>query len=136
MQLMKAVPALPVQDMEAATDFYRYQLRFTVIHKVEDYAILVRDAVELHLWLAYDRSWQSRWKELESRPVTSGAESFLAGTASCRIEVQDIESLYEEYKNNDVLYDVDTVVEPKPWGTREFSALDLERNLLTFFQKS
>ena len=33
---------------------------------------------------------------LAEKPVCSGAESFIAGTASTRIEVQDVDALYEE----------------------------------------
>jgi hypothetical protein len=35
---------------------------------------------------------------LAFKPVWTGAESFIAGTASCRIEVQGIKELFEEYK--------------------------------------
>jgi hypothetical protein len=63
-----------------------------------------------------------------------GAESFLAGTASCRIEVQGIDELFEEYKKQELIYNSNTKVEEQPWGDREFPALDHHRNLLTFYE--
>jgi hypothetical protein len=41
--------------------------------------------------------------------VVSGAESFIAGTASCRVEVQDVDELHR--------------------------VLDPDRNLITFYQR-
>ena len=66
--------------------------------------------------------------------VDSGAESLPAGTASCRIEVKGIEDLHAEYRAKGVLNSDERIVKTQPWGTREFPALDLHRNLLTFFE--
>ena len=55
----------------------------------DDFAKLIRDEVEIHLWADSDETWLTRGI-LSTLPVCSGAESFLAGTASCRIEVQGV----------------------------------------------
>ena len=47
------------------------------------------DAV-LNLWESSDESWRER-DDLRDRPVCSGAESFIAGTASCRIMVDEVD---------------------------------------------
>ncbi len=52
------------------------------------------DAV-IHLWGATDEDWRSR-VDLTHDPICSGAESFLAGTASCRIEAEDVDGLHAE----------------------------------------
>src|SRR5699024_6601400 len=132
MKMKKSIPALPVRNIGEAVKFYSERLGFEARHREEEFAILVRDAVELHLWKAGDESWRSKGTGLEILPICSGAESFLAGTASCRIEVQGINDLYKEYKNKEVVYDTETVVVDQPWGDREFSVLDHNRNLLTF----
>ena len=93
-----------------------------------------RDEVEIHLWKSGDETWKNKSGALTTNPVCSGAESFLAGTASCRIEVQGINELFKEYKKQGVIYSQDTVVEEQPWGVREFPALDHHRNLLTFYE--
>ena len=60
--------------------------------------------------------------------------SFIAGTASCRIQVQGIEELFEEYKKQGVLHSSDTKVEEQYWDHKEFPAVDNYGNLLTFYQ--
>jgi hypothetical protein len=85
------------------------------------------------LWAAADQSWSGR-EDLRERPVDSGAESFLAGTASCRIESEDLDDLYEELAAADVLHPVsrDGVAETD-FRTREFATLDADGNLVEFF---
>ena len=134
MRLVRSIPALPVQDIQRAVEFYSQRLGFSCDVQKNDFARMVRDEVAVDLWPACDRSWRARTGAPAAAPVKSGAESFLAGTASCRIEVQGIDALYAEYKQQGVLYGPDTVVEKTPWSTREFAALDLERNLLTFYE--
>lgn len=134
MKMTKIIPALPVQNIKVAADFYKISLGFEVPYQDESFAKLTRDDVELHLWTSYDEGWKNRGKDLVKNPIKSGAESFLAGTASCRIEVEEIDKLYEKYKDQGVLYGPETVVTKQPWGTREFEALDLHRNLLVFYE--
>jgi heme/copper-type cytochrome/quinol oxidase subunit 3 len=43
--------------------------------------------------------------------------------------------LFQEYQKQGVLYSKETVIEKTSWGTREFPALDLHRNLLTFYEQ-
>lgn len=136
MRMTSSIPALPVQDIAAAAAFYRDRMGFLIRHQEEGFAIAVRDSVEIHLWAASDQGWKNRSAVQWNAPVKSGAESFIAGTASCRIQVQGIDELFAEYKGRDVLYGPGTVVEATAWGTREFPALDLERNLLTFFERT
>ena len=136
MKMTKTIPALPVQNIRKAAEFYRTKLGFSVPHQDEGFAILARDEAEIHLWASNDESWKDFGEEMLRHPIVSGAESFLAGTASCRIEVNGIDELYEEYKKQGVLYNPETVITKQPWGTREFEALDLHRNLLVFYERS
>lgn len=135
MKFLRTIPALPVREIDEAVRFYQGRMGFTAAHRDEGFAILKREDVELHLWAANDDSWRTTLAARADRPVISGAESFLAGTASCRIEVKGIDELFTEYESSGVLYDSNAFVQQMPWGTREFSALDLERNLLTFYQR-
>lgn len=133
--MIKSIPALPVQNIDIAIAFYKIKLGFSVPYHNDGFAKLTRDEVELHLWASSDETWKNRGSILSTRPIVSGAESFLAGTASCRIEVQGIDELFEEYKNQGVIYSPDTVVTEQPWSDREFPALDLHGNLLTFYEE-
>jgi catechol 2,3-dioxygenase-like lactoylglutathione lyase family enzyme len=131
--LSQTIPALPVRDAATAVDFYRRRLGFEVLHHDGGFAVLERDEAVLHLWQAGDESWRAR--DSLDRPVQSGAESFIAGTASCRVRVEGVDELYEELRRSEVLHPVSKEgVEATDFGTREFATLDLDGNLLTFFQ--
>lgn len=135
MTLGRTIPALPVRDLAAAVTFYGEKLGFHVLHHDGGLAVLRRDDAVLHLWEAGDESWQTRAGAGgdAGRPVRSGAESFLAGTASCRIEVTDVDALYDEMSGADVLHPVSRGgVDDTDFGTREFSVLDLDGNLIGF----
>jgi catechol 2,3-dioxygenase-like lactoylglutathione lyase family enzyme len=128
------IPALPVRDVPAATAFYAERLGCTVLHTDGHVCVLQRDDARLHLWEAGDTAWTGR-DDLAARPVLSGAETFLAGTASCRIEVDDVDGLYAELAAADVLHGVSrSGPEDTDVGSREFHVLDLDGNLLTFFR--
>lgn len=133
MTLGQTIPALPVRDAARAAEWYRERLGFDVVHHEGGFAVLRRDEAVVHLWQADDESWRER--ETLERPVVSGAESFLAGTASCRIAVDDVDGLYDECRRADVLHPVskESVTETD-FGTREFAVLDLDCNLLSFFR--
>ena len=100
--LTQAIPALPVGDAAAAVAFYREKLGFDTLHHDGGFAVVCRDDAVLHLWESSDQSWRER-TDLRERPVCSGAESFIAGTASCRILVDEVDELYEELAASDVL---------------------------------
>jgi uncharacterized glyoxalase superfamily protein PhnB len=132
--LDKTIPALPVRDVGAAVARYRERFGFDARHEADDFAVLVRDGAVLHLWGATDEDWRSRG-DLRAQPICSGAESFLAGTASCRIEVADVDALFEELRRQGVLHPtVRDGVAATDFGTREFATVDLDGNLLTFFR--
>jgi catechol 2,3-dioxygenase-like lactoylglutathione lyase family enzyme len=130
MKLLNAIPALPVRHIARSVEFYRDKLGFALRHEEDAFAILGRDAVELHLWAAADERWRAR---AGPSPVVSGAESFIAGTASCRVAVVGVEELHRSLEPLGIVHP-NAHLATKPWGTREFAVLDLDRNLITFFE--
>lgn len=133
--LGQTIPAMPVRNASDAVAFYRDRLGFEVLHHDGGFAVMRRDEATLHLWEAGDESWRERASF--EKPVRSGAESFLAGTASCRIQVEGVDELYAELRHNDVRHPVSKKgVDDTDFGTREFAALDLDGNLLAFFHWS
>ncbi len=121
-----------MRDAAAAVAFYRDRLGFEVLHHDGGFAVLCRDEAVLHLWEASDESWRER-ASLD-KPVHSGAESFIAGTASCRVRTEGVDDLYEELRQSGVLHPVSrSGVDDTDFGTREFATLDLDGNLITFF---
>jgi catechol 2,3-dioxygenase-like lactoylglutathione lyase family enzyme len=132
-KLGQTIPALPVRNAEHAVAFYRDRLGFDVLHHDGGFAVLGRDDAVLHLWEAGDESWNERGTI--DRPVRSGAESFIAGTASCRIATEGVDELYEEMRASGVLHPVSKEsVDDTDFGTREFATVDLDGNLITYFR--
>ena len=133
-KLTQTIPAMPVREMTTAVGFYRDRLGFDVLHHDGGFAVLCRDEAVVHLWESSDESWRER-EDAATKPVCSGAESFIAGTASFRVEVSGVDGLYEELSTADVLHSVSKKgVDETDFGTREFATLDLDGNLITFFE--
>ena len=137
MHLSTTIPALPMTNVGAAVEFYAARFGFRTVHHDGGFAVVSRDDAVLHLWEAGDTGWRLRSAEdLADRPVRTGAEDFIAGTASCRIAVDDVDGLYAELAAADVLHPTDRGAPvDTDFGTREFATLDLDGNLLTFFRR-
>jgi len=130
MKMLHAIPALPVRDLNQSIEFYRDTLGFKLVHQEGGFAIFKRDEVEIHLWAASDEGWRTREG---SRPIVSGAESFIAGTASCRIEVEGVDELHAQLQPLGILHP-NAPLRDEWYGDREFGVLDPDKNLITFFE--
>ena len=132
--MSQTIPAMPVRDAAVAIAFYRDRLGFEVLHEDEGFAALGRDEARIHLWQAGDESWRER-VALRETPVSSGAESFIAGTVSCRVMVDGVDDLYAGLSAKDVLHPVSRDgVSETDYGSREFATLDQDGNLISFFE--
>lgn len=80
---------------------------------LEDYAGVIRDSVEIHLWRCPDK--------------------YIAENTACRINVAGIEALYDEYQPKGVVHP-NGRLDTKPWRIKEFTVLDLDGNGITFCQ--
>ena len=118
-RLGRTIPALPVSDVAAAVQHYVERFGFEALHQEAAFAVIERDDAQIHLWLA-DGS-------------AAGAEAYLARSASCRIEVDDVDALFEELRP--VLHAVSQThgVKDTHFGTREFATVDRDGNLIEFF---
>ena len=119
--MLAAIPAFPVSNVSRALDFYRERLGMSVRYQEDEFVILQRDAFELHIWAA-------------NKPDVPGAEPFIAGTASCRVQVSEVDALSAELEPRGIVHP-NGPLEDKPWGTREFAILDPDNNLITFFER-
>jgi catechol 2,3-dioxygenase-like lactoylglutathione lyase family enzyme len=124
-------PALPSADVERAKRFYLDVLGFEVVAADRGFALVRRDGATISVWGATDESWREKLDV--QKPVCSGAESFIAGTASCSIEVSGVDELYEHCKSRDVVHPNGHIGDTA-WNTREFGILDPDGNLVTFWQ--
>lgn len=113
-------PVLPVRDVAAAIRFYRDRLGFTALFQDDPdqprYAVVRRDAVELHL------QWHN---PTDFRDAVD--------TLMLRFVIDDVDALFEEYKTQDVFH-ARTDLRDTPWGTREFAFFDPDSNGLTFYR--
>jgi catechol 2,3-dioxygenase-like lactoylglutathione lyase family enzyme len=128
---VRTTPALPSSDVARSLEFYRDVLGFDVPHSEDGFAVLRRDAAMINVWGATDDTWQTRsdW----AKPVRSGAESFIAGTASCRVEVTGVDELYEHCRLRGIVHPNGDIAD-QAWGTREFAVLDPDGNLVSFYE--
>lgn len=118
---LAAVPALPVSDERRAVSFFESVLGFVELrHEGKGLGILRRDAVEVHVWVA-DGS-------------ARGAERHLAGSGSCRLEVSGVDDLYTHCQRLGVVHP-NALLADKPWGSREFGALDPDGNLISLYER-
>jgi catechol 2,3-dioxygenase-like lactoylglutathione lyase family enzyme len=132
-RLASATPALPATNLARSRDFYVETLGFEVVAEHEGFALLRKDAVTLSLWGATDDTWRARadW----ARPIQTGAETFIAGTASCAFEISGADELYERCNVLSVVHP-NSHIEDTAWGTREFAVLDPDGNLVRFWEPS
>lgn len=130
---LSSTPAFPVSDLTASKTFFSDLLGFGVIAEDETFALMERDKVELMLWLSGDDAWKERTVSTGDTPIMSGAESFLAGTASCRTAVFGIEALFEDCDKAGIVHP-NGALKRAPYGAQEFSILDPDGNLVTFYE--
>ncbi len=108
-----AIPKFPAANVQQAAAFYEQKLGFRKLFDYGDYAGVARDGVEIHLWEC--------------------ANKLIAENTACRIQVADVEAVYAEYQQAGVIHP-HCLLEVKPWGLKEFVALDLDGNALFIFQ--
>jgi hypothetical protein len=68
-------------------------------------------------------------------PGAHRAEDFLAGTASCRVLVDDVDGLYAELAAPASCIPPTGRPVDTDYGTREFATLDVDGNLITFYRR-
>jgi catechol 2,3-dioxygenase-like lactoylglutathione lyase family enzyme len=108
-------PVLAVRDVDASVRFYE-RLGFKLRWRDARYAVLVRDAVCLHLQWHDAKEWEGGI----DRPML-------------RFVVPEVASLAEEYRPLGVFHR-GTALRKTDWGTEEFAFYDLDKNGLTFYR--
>ena len=106
-----AIPKQAAGDIPKAVEFYERKLGFARMFVLDDYAGVARGPVEIHLWRCADKH--------------------IAENTACRVNVEGIEALYEEYRPRGVIHP-NGALATKPWGLNEFTVLDLDGNGITF----
>ena len=110
-KMIKSNPVLAALDIPRLVSFYEEKLGFTQSWCDEGYGIVERDKIAIHFWKCDDKVFPEN--------------------TSCYIFVEDVDALYDEYQEADVIHPKGKL-EDKPWGVREFSILDFDGNLIRF----
>jgi catechol 2,3-dioxygenase-like lactoylglutathione lyase family enzyme len=114
-----AIPVLPAADVQASLDWWTKICGFEETFRdatPPSYAGLHRGEANLHLAGMDDK--------LLARKV--GDQTMV------RLQVKGIESLYAEYQQNGGKVHPNGALQTKPWGTKEFGALDPNGVCVTF----
>jgi uncharacterized glyoxalase superfamily protein PhnB len=109
--LESAVPILASLNAEETIKFYTDKLGFTLNNNWDGYVILSRDEITMHLWPCKD----------PEIPKATG----------CYINVNEVEKLYDEYKQTGVVHPNGPLKE-MPWKMKQFSILDNNGNIIHF----
>jgi uncharacterized glyoxalase superfamily protein PhnB len=111
-----AIPQLPSGDIEKTAAFFVGCLGFTVAakYKEQKFLSLKRGATEIHFW-------QTNTEEEANK---------LGSNSSCYIRVQNIQSLYKEFKQNGATFRYELT--KQPWGMNEMQIDDPYLNAIRF----
>jgi hypothetical protein len=110
-------PKLPMRDKKVTRDFYINKLGFTDIGKADynGYLLLQKDTIQIHFF---------EFSQLD--PTENYGQVY--------IRTNDIDALYRTFLDHSVSIHPNGALHIKPWGQKEFSILDPDKNLLTFGQ--
>jgi uncharacterized glyoxalase superfamily protein PhnB len=112
-------PFIPAgKDVEKAIAFYEQQLGFTTVYREGEpvtMAIVKRDSAQIFLQQNDDKH--------------------LAEWTTFRIQVEQIEQLYNEFQaKGGTMIHPNGTLQTKPWGTKEFTVIDLAGVCITFYE--
>ena len=113
-RLTSAVPIVPARELAATTSWYRDRLSFEVVHVESEYGIVGRDGVYVHFW--------------GPSGIAPKDSMFMY-----RVGVRGIDELFAHCGGEGIVHP-NAPLEDKPWGAREFAVIDVDGNLVTFFE--
>ena len=119
--LKAVVPVLPVADMLQSLGWWTAVCGFNELfrdNEVATYVGIVRQGIELHLAL-----------------VTDPAVARLTGSQTMiRFHIDDLDTFYADFKRRGGHVPANADLQIKPWGAREFGALDPNGICIYFMQ--
>ena len=111
----KAIPQLPSLNLARSKQFYEEKLKFKLKHHYSELIILEKDNIGIHLWLCDN--------------------SEIPNNSSAYFHVTEIDDWYGYCERLGIVHP-NAHLEDKPWGLKEFHAVDPDGNLLKFGQFS
>jgi len=114
--LTDIIPKLPMRDKVVTKNYYLNNLNFLESADYGDYLIVNKEHIEIHFF---------EFKGLNIKK----------NYGQVYIRTNDIETLYQSLLEKKISIHPNGPLESKPWGQKEFSLLDPDKNLLTFGQR-
>lgn len=113
------IPKLPMRNKNITANFYIKELGFKFFgtFDFDGYLMLTKDNLQLHFF---------EFKDLN--PDENYGQIYLRTT--------DIDSFYKQLLANGTIIHPQGKLQIKPWGQKEFSLLDPDKNLLTFGEET
>lgn len=108
-ELISILAELPAVDFPATKTFCQDILGGELLAEYPDFLIFKINGIELHYWLCDDKN--------------------LPGSSSIYLRVEDIDGLYERYKESNY---VALPLQTRPWGIKEFYLQDTNGILYKF----
>ncbi|WP_179346067.1 bleomycin resistance protein [Winogradskyella ursingii] len=110
-------PKLPMRNKAITKDYYINKLGFKVLDSedFDGYLMITKETIEIHFF---------EFKKLKPRK----------NYGQVYIRTNNIEQLYQEFLDHDIVIHPNGKLSIQPWGQKEFSLLDPDSNLLTFGQ--
>jgi catechol 2,3-dioxygenase-like lactoylglutathione lyase family enzyme len=108
-------PKLPMRDKNATKDYYLNKLGFKEYGQADydGYLMIEKDEIQIHFF---------EFKDLDPK------ENY----GQVYIRTNNIDELYQSLLDNKIRIHPNGPLQLKPWGQKEFSLLDPDKNLLTF----
>ncbi len=117
--LTDIIPKLPMRDKNTTRQYYINHLGFRTFGNVDfdGYLMMEKDHLQIHFF---------EFKDLD--PNENYGQVY--------IRTNNIDELYKSLLENQTEIHPNGPLEFKPWGQKEFSVLDPDKNLLTFGQST
>jgi hypothetical protein len=113
--LIQVIPKLPMRLKSRTKSYYIGQLGFLEMADYGDYLLIEKEGIEIHFF---------EFKALD--PLENYGQMY--------IRTNQIEALYAQLQEANVVIHPNAPLQQKPWGQIEFSLLDPDNNLITFGQ--
>ena len=116
-RFLHVTPVLPTEDLERDLEWYKNKLGFSALHIAQDYAVLKRAGIFIHL------QWHA-----------NTLDDPLLGGSVVKFFVKNIDTLFQEMVDKGVVPS-NKLTRNTPWNTHEFGLYDLNNNAIFFVEE-
>ena len=126
-QILRTTTVLPVSEIRQSTEWYEASLGLETVYLHEsehegeetNYAVMVRDGVQVHLILDEPPPHNAPWTK--------------AGTGYLSLKVRDVDAMFDEVRSRDV--EITRGLQTENWGARGFNLTDPSGNAIHIEQE-